>query len=119
LVSPWIPLGDATPDRGGLQVIPRTHIGEIIRYRRTAGGSVLELADDVLPLSAGITFPLRAGGALLLTNKTPHRSTDTATDVIRRICDPSDPRRAVSERRASLWGAQTRLGAVAGHATRV
>ena len=76
-----------TPDRGGLQVIPRPHIGEIFRYRRTAGGSYLEIADDVLPLSAVITFSLRAGGALLLTNKAPHRSTDNVTDVIRRIPD--------------------------------
>jgi hypothetical protein len=38
---------------------------------------------DDLPSGDRVAVPVRKGGALLLTNRTPHCSTDNATDVIR------------------------------------
>ena len=87
VLTVWIPLVDATAERGCLQVIPRAHTGEVVRHRRDASGRYLEIPDDALPPGAILTAPVPLGGALLLTNKTPHRSTDNTTDVIRWSAD--------------------------------
>ena len=87
VLTVWIPMVDATPERGCLQVLPRAHTGEVFTHRRVAGGGYLEIPDDALPSGAIVTVPVPVGGALLLTNKTPHRSTDNVTDVIRWSAD--------------------------------
>ena len=87
VLTVWIPMVDATPERGCLQVLPRAHTGEVFRHRRMTGGNYLEIPDEELPAGAVVTVPVPVGGALLLTNKTPHRSTDNVTDVIRWSAD--------------------------------
>ncbi len=85
ILTVWIPLVDATPDRGCLQVVPRRHKGKIVPHHLPAGlhGGLLQIvSDDFLP-SEIITTPVSKGGALLLTNRTPHRSIENVSDVIR------------------------------------
>jgi hypothetical protein len=83
IVTVWIPLVDATADRGCLQVMPRVHRGEVYRHRRHESKSYLVIPDDDLPSGPVVTVRVPAGGALLLTNRTPHCSGDNITDVIR------------------------------------
>jgi phytanoyl-CoA hydroxylase len=87
VLTVWIPLVDATAERGCLQVVPRAHTGEVALHRRHASGKYLEIPDEALPPGAVVTVPVPLGGALLLTNKTPHRSTENVTDVIRWSAD--------------------------------
>ena len=60
------------PHRGSLA---RHHQNPARRYRRSSPGTCL--AGDV------VTVPVRRGGVLLFTNRTPHQSTPNTTDVIR------------------------------------
>jgi phytanoyl-CoA hydroxylase len=85
IVTVWIPLVDATADRGCLQVIPRQHKGEIVPHHLPEGshGGLLKIVSDDFPSSDVVTTPVPKGGALLLTNRAPHRSIENVSDVIR------------------------------------
>jgi phytanoyl-CoA hydroxylase len=81
----WIPLVDATADRGCLQVIPRQHQGNVVTHHlpEDSRSGLLEIVPQELPEGDVVTVPVKKGGALLLTNRTPHRSIENITDVIR------------------------------------
>ncbi|MAS36346.1 MAG: hypothetical protein CL610_20240 [Anaerolineaceae bacterium] len=85
IVTVWIPLVDATPERGCMQVLPRVHSGEVVPHHLPADShsGLLEIVPDHLPQAEVVTTPVMKGGALLLTNRTPHRSIENLTDVIR------------------------------------
>jgi phytanoyl-CoA hydroxylase len=83
ILTVWIPLVDATQERGCLQVIPRVHRGEVARHFHRPDLRYLIINDDDLPPGEEVTVPVRKGGALLLTNRTPHCSTENGTDVTR------------------------------------
>jgi len=83
IVTCWIPLVDATPENGCLQVLPRTHTEGVFTHHTGGSGGFLVITDDDLPSNEIITTPVPLGGALLLTNRTPHCSTDNITDVVR------------------------------------
>jgi phytanoyl-CoA hydroxylase len=87
VLTVWIPLVDATPERGCLQVIPRVHRDEVYRHVRRPKLNYLEITADDLPPGEAVTVPVSKGGALLLTNRTPHCSIDNVTDVIRWAMD--------------------------------
>lgn len=85
IVTVWIPLVDATPERGCMQVLPRVHHGEVVPHHRPADSAsgLLEIVPEHLPDGQVVTTPVMKGGVLLLTNRTPHRSIENHTDVIR------------------------------------
>ena len=83
IVTVWVPLVDATPERGCLQVMPRVHHGEVARHINRPELKYLEIPPEDLPAGEVVTVPVPKGGALLLTNRTPHCSAANATDVIR------------------------------------
>jgi hypothetical protein len=83
IVTVWIPLVDATVERGCLQVIPCAHLGEVYHHRHNSSGKYLVIPDDRLPPGEPVPVPVACGGALFLTNRTPHCSGDNVTDVIR------------------------------------
>jgi hypothetical protein len=83
ILTVWIPLVDATPERGCLQVLPRVHRGEVARHRHRPELHYLEITAEDLPMGEADTVPVPKGGALLLTNRTPHCSIPNTTDVIR------------------------------------
>lgn len=83
IVTIWIPLVDATEERGCLYVMPRAHRNEVYRHRRHDSGKYLVIPDEALPPGEVVPAPVPLGGALLLTNRTPHCSGDNVTDVIR------------------------------------
>jgi hypothetical protein len=85
IVTCWIPLVDATPENGCLQVLPRTHRQGVVRHCTGGPAGYLVIQDEDLPGLAGdtVTVPVPRGGALLMTNLTPHCSTINTTDTIR------------------------------------
>lgn len=85
IVTCWIPLVDATPENGCLQVLPHTHRQGIFRHHTGGPAGYLVIKDQDLPVSPqeAVTVPVPFGGALLMTNFTPHRSTENRTDIIR------------------------------------
>jgi hypothetical protein len=85
IVTCWIPLVDATPENGCLQVLPRVHRRGIAPHHTGGHAGYLVIQDEDLPAppSAAVTVPVPLGGVLLLTNLTPHCSTLNTTDVIR------------------------------------
>lgn len=85
IVTVWMPLVDATPENGCLQVLPRTHDAGVFTHRTGGNAGYLVIEDDDLPLppDRAVTVPVPLGGALLLTNLTPHCSTPNTTDVVR------------------------------------
>ncbi|MBI3972117.1 MAG: phytanoyl-CoA dioxygenase family protein [Chloroflexi bacterium] len=83
IVTVWIPLVDATPERGCLSVMPRVHGSDVYRHHRHESGKYLAIAEDAFPNGEVVVTPVPLGGALLLSNRTPHCSGDNVTDVIR------------------------------------
>jgi hypothetical protein len=63
--------------------MPRAHRGEVFRHRRHDSGKYLVIPEEALPAGEVVPAPVPLGGALLLTNRTPHCSGDNVTDVIR------------------------------------
>jgi ectoine hydroxylase-related dioxygenase (phytanoyl-CoA dioxygenase family) len=78
ILTVWIPLVDATPDNGCLQVIPDVH-----RERTVYWSDGFGVSDERLPAGDTVTLPMRAGDVLLMSKLTPHRSTANRTDGIR------------------------------------
>jgi hypothetical protein len=87
VLTVWIPLVDATRERGCLQVLPRVHRGDVFRHHRRPDLKYLVIESGDLPPGEPVTVPVPKRGALLLTNRTPHRSIDNVTDVIRWAMD--------------------------------
>lgn len=90
ILTAWIPLVDATPERGCMQVMRRVHQGAVVPHHYTAyhipgraEATTLEIVPEQLPGGEIITVPVRKGGVLLFTNRTPHRSIDNISDVVR------------------------------------
>ncbi len=85
IVTVWLPLVEATPENGCLQVLPRVHREGVYRHHTGGHAGYLVIEDDDLPLppDKAVTVPVPLGGALLMTNLTPHCSTPNTTDVIR------------------------------------
>lgn len=83
ILTCWIPLVDATPENGCLQVLPRAHRAEIYRHHSNGPGGYLVITDSDLPPAEPVTVPVPLGGVLLLTNRTPHCSTPNNTGVVR------------------------------------
>src|SRR5262249_27040861 len=83
MLTVWLPLVDATPERGCLWVIPGAHRGEVARHRRHAALRYLEIPPEALPPGEPLCVPVRKGGVLLLTNRTPHASFENRSDVVR------------------------------------
>jgi ectoine hydroxylase-related dioxygenase (phytanoyl-CoA dioxygenase family) len=78
ILTVWIPLVDATPDNGCLQLIPDVH-----RERTVYWSDGFGVSDERLPAGDTVTLPMRAGDVLLMNKLTPHRSTANRTDGIR------------------------------------
>jgi phytanoyl-CoA hydroxylase len=83
ILTCWFPLVDATIENGCLQVFPRAHKTDIFRHHTGGPGGYLVITDEDMPSGEGISVPVPLGGVLLITNRTPHCSTENTTDVVR------------------------------------
>ena len=85
IVTCWIPLVDATIENGCLLVLPKTHQNGVATHHTggKAGYLVIQDSDLPLPEDRAIYVPVPLGGALLMTNLTPHSSKSNTTNIVR------------------------------------
>ncbi|HYF52124.1 MAG TPA: phytanoyl-CoA dioxygenase family protein [Planctomycetota bacterium] len=80
----WIPLVDATRENGCMWVIPGVHKSEaLLKHQGRQKKWYLEIPESALPPVKPICVPVRKGGVLLLSNRTPHASFENTTEVTR------------------------------------
>ncbi len=83
VMTVWVPLVDATEERGCLWVMPRVHKGGLFFHKPDDMAHYLVIPDDEFGGRKAIAAPVPKGGVLLLTNRTPHASFENKTDVVR------------------------------------
>ena len=88
ILTVWVPFVDATVERGCLEVMPGVHMGGVVRHTQLEAGeegrrAYLEILEKDLPGERVVATPVDLGGVVLLTNRTPHRSTPNRSNVIR------------------------------------
>lgn len=85
IVTCWIPLVDANEQNGCMKILPRAHKQGILTHHHGGNAHFLVIEDKDLPFTPAraITAEVPLGGAVLMTNMTPHCSTPNYSDVIR------------------------------------
>ena len=85
IITCWIPLVDATVENGCMQILPRTHLGEVVTHHTGGNAGFLVIKDENLPDDPrkAITAACPRGGVVFMTNRTPHCSTPNYSDHIR------------------------------------
>jgi phytanoyl-CoA hydroxylase len=83
VLTVWLPLVDATEENGCLWVKPRSHRGPVFEHNFYPNKPYLLITDQNLPAVDAVPVPIRRGGALFMTNLTPHASFENNTDTVR------------------------------------
>jgi phytanoyl-CoA hydroxylase len=83
ILTVWLPLVDATEERGCLWVMPRMHKGGLFFHKPDDMGHYLVIPDEEFGGRQAVPAPVPKGGILLLTNRTTHASFKNKTDVVR------------------------------------
>jgi ectoine hydroxylase-related dioxygenase (phytanoyl-CoA dioxygenase family) len=83
ILTVWLPLVDATEERGCLWVMPRMHKGGLFYHHPDAMSHYLVIPDEEFGGRQAVPAPVPKGGVLFLTNRTPHASFENKTDVVR------------------------------------
>jgi ectoine hydroxylase-related dioxygenase (phytanoyl-CoA dioxygenase family) len=83
VVTVWVPLVDATEERGCLWVMPRMHKGGLFFHQPDDMGHYLVIPDEEFGGHQAVAAPVPKGGVLLLNNRTPHASFENKSDVVR------------------------------------
>lgn len=81
ILTVWIPLVDATPENGCLEVLPRVQGTGLLRHHRVSTGTAI--VPEEMPNTEGVPLPVRKGDLILMHKETPHRSTLNLTDGTR------------------------------------
>ena len=89
IVTCWVPLVDANVKNGCMQILPRTHLGEIVRHHSGGNAGLLVIEEEDLPDDPhkAIAAECPRGGVVFMTNRTPHCSTPNSSDHIRWSAD--------------------------------
>lgn len=84
----WVPLMNATIEAGCMEVLPRSHKQGVFRhYKANLHAPPLSVHPDHLPEFDSVPVPADIGDVVLMTNMTPHRSTDNSSGLIRWAVD--------------------------------
>ena len=83
VLTVWVPLVDATEERGCLWVMPNKHKGGLFFHQPDDMAHYLVIPDEEFGGSQAVPAPVPKGGVLLLNNRTPHASFENKTDVVR------------------------------------
>jgi len=85
VITMWTALVDADENNGCLWVLPNAHMNkELLPHCPMQGLPYLEITEENLPKDTKpVACPVRQGGVLLMTNRTPHVSFDNKTDGVR------------------------------------
>jgi hypothetical protein len=83
ILTVWLPLVDATEERGCMWVIPGMHKGPVLTHQPDRMAHYLEIDENLFEGRKPVCVPIMKGGVLLMTNRTPHASFDNKTDIVR------------------------------------
>jgi phytanoyl-CoA hydroxylase len=85
ILTVWVPLVDATVHNGCMQILPRVHRKGVATHHTGGNAGFLVIEDRDLPESPtkAVIAECPRGGAVFMTNCTPHCSTPNHSDVIR------------------------------------
>ena len=78
ILTVWMPVNESTLDNGCLQVIPRSHLGDLRAH--CPGKSTVAIPDKLLPAEGAVALPMRPGSVLLMHQRTIHSSLENLTD---------------------------------------
>jgi ectoine hydroxylase-related dioxygenase (phytanoyl-CoA dioxygenase family) len=83
ILTVWLPLVDATEERGCMWVIPGMHKGPVLTHHADKLMHYLEIDEELFEGRKPVCVPVKKGGVLLMTNRTPHASFDNKSDIVR------------------------------------
>lgn len=85
ILTVWIPLVNATVENGCMQILPRAHRQGVVTHHTGGNAGFLVIDDNDLPgdPQKAVVAECPLGGAVLMTNLTPHCSTENNSDHIR------------------------------------
>lgn len=83
VLTVWVPLVDATEERGCLWVMPGVHKGGLFFHKPDDMAHYLVIPDEEFGGRQAVPTPVPKGGVLLLNNRTPHASFENKTNVVR------------------------------------
>ena len=82
VLTVWLPLSEARPENGCMQIIPRVHTEGLQQHWIERGLVTMSVEDERLR-EEGLTMPMDKGDVLLMHKAVPHRSTPNNTDTVR------------------------------------
>jgi phytanoyl-CoA hydroxylase len=86
ILTVWMPLNDATIENGCMQVLPRSHRGDLEPHCPGPRGA--EIPERLVAQEQAVALPMRAGSLLLMHQRTVHSSLDNCTaDQVRMSLD--------------------------------
>ena len=80
VITCWLPLGDATADKGCMEVIPGAVEGGYLRHQKEGGTTIVP---ELMPDREARIMDCRKGDLLLMSRFTPHRSRPNVSDRCR------------------------------------
>src|SRR5690242_3588868 len=79
ILTVWVPLVDATPANGCMEILPRTlGIGLLPHHSKAGVGTTV--IPDHLPEVQPLPLPVKKGGVIFMHKEIPHRSTPNFSD---------------------------------------
>ncbi len=81
MLTAWVPVNDATVERGCLGVVPGSHRESLVGHCPTTGGPAIP--DHFIEQEQMVPVPLRAGSVLFFSRYTMHRSLPNVSDTLR------------------------------------
>lgn len=78
VLTVWIAVTDATPENGCLQVVPRSHRGDVVTHCPGING--LSIPEQLFAARQAVPLPMRAGSILLLHRRIIHASLPNVTE---------------------------------------
>lgn len=107
ILTVWIPLVNATIENGCMQILPRAHRQGVVTHHTGGNAGFLVIDDNDLPGNPrqAVVAECPLGGAVLMTNLTPHCSTENNSDHIRWSIDLRY-QGADAPNNAGLWPAE-------------
>jgi hypothetical protein len=82
ILTVWLPLVDATPENGCMEVLPGM-VGTGLLPHHSKAGVGTTIIPEQLPEIEPIALPIKKGGVIFMHKETPHRSTPNRTDTVR------------------------------------
>ena len=85
IITCWIPLVDATVENGCMQILPKTHQGELALHHTGGNQGFFVIREEDLPDDPrkSVAAECPRGGVVFMTNRTPHCSTPNTSDHVR------------------------------------